>query len=117
MTNAAPPWRRVSAGRRQKAVPRILRGEDLELVSREPGVIATDPIGWRTSPRRVLRVMRETDLLAHPRPGSARGPRVHNGTITTDRVDEMWRPDLAAVLTGEAQAVVFIAVDRCSDEW
>lgn len=46
--------------------------------------------GVRTSPPRVLRVMREHGLLAHQRAGSPRGPRAHDGTITTERVDEMW---------------------------
>lgn len=46
--------------------------------------------GLRTSPRRVLRVMREHRLLAHQRSGAPRGPRAHDGTITTGRVDEMW---------------------------
>ena len=32
------PRRRMSAGRKQEAVLRLLRGEDLELVSRELGV-------------------------------------------------------------------------------
>ena len=72
--------------------------------------------GIRTSPRRVLRVMRENSLLVHQRPGSARGPRAHDGTITTGRVDEMWGTDLTTVLTGEGQAAVFIAVDHCSAE-
>lgn len=72
--------------------------------------------GVRTSPRRVLRVMREHGLLAHQRPGSPRGPRVHDGTITTDRVDQMWGTDMTAVATGEGQAAVFIAVDHCSAE-
>jgi putative transposase len=72
--------------------------------------------GIRTSPRRVLRVMRENGLLAHQRPGPARGPRAHDGTITTDRVDEMLGTDLTTVLTGEGQAAVFIAVDHCSAE-
>ncbi len=47
-------------------------------------------VGVRTSPRRVLRLMRERALLAHQRAGSPRGPRAHDGTITTSRVDEMW---------------------------
>jgi hypothetical protein len=42
--------------------------------------------GVRTSRRRVLRVMREHGLLAHQRTGSPRGPRAHDGTITTARV-------------------------------
>ena len=39
----------MSVGRKQEAVLRILRGEDLELVSREFGVIAADLSGWRDS--------------------------------------------------------------------
>lgn len=46
-TPAAPPRRRMSAGRKQQAVLRILRGEDLELISRELGVTAADLSGWR----------------------------------------------------------------------
>jgi hypothetical protein len=72
--------------------------------------------GVRTSRRRVLRVMRDHGLLAHQRAGSPRGPRAHDGTITTDRVDEMWGTDMTAVATGEGQAAVCIAVDHCSAE-
>jgi transposase len=39
--------RRMSAGRKQEAVLRLLRGEDLELVSRELGVTAAELSGWR----------------------------------------------------------------------
>ena len=70
----------------------------------------------RTSPRRVLRVMRAHGLLAHQRPGSPRGPRAHDGTITTERVDEMWGTDMTVVATGKGAAAVFIAVDHCSAE-
>lgn len=72
--------------------------------------------GVRTSPKRVLRIMREHGLLAHQRRGSPRGPRAHDGTITTDQVDEMWGTDMTCVATGEGQANVFIAVDHCSAE-
>jgi transposase InsO family protein len=72
--------------------------------------------GVRTSPRRVLRVMREHGLLAHQRPGAARGPRAHDGTIVTERVDRMWGTDLTSVATGEGPAAVFVAVDHCSAE-
>jgi transposase InsO family protein len=72
--------------------------------------------GVRTSRRRVLRLMREHGLLAHQRLGAARGPRAHDGTIITDRVDAMWGTDLTTVMTGEGQAAVFIAVDHCSTE-
>jgi hypothetical protein len=70
--------------------------------------------GVRAGPRRVLRVMRDHGLLVHQRAGSPRGPRAHDGKITTDRVDEMWGTDMTAVATGEGQAAVFIAVDHCS---
>lgn len=46
---AAPRKRRMSAKRKQDAVLRVLRGEDLELVSREIGATAADLSGWRDS--------------------------------------------------------------------
>ena len=72
--------------------------------------------GTRTSLRRVLRLMRENDLLAPSRVGSARGPRAHDRTIIPETVDTMWGTDLTAAFTGEGQAAVFIAVDHCSAE-
>src|SRR5436305_4829121 len=39
--------RRMSAGRKRAAVLRLLRGEDLELVSRGLGVTAAELSGWR----------------------------------------------------------------------
>jgi hypothetical protein len=39
--------RRISAGRKREAVVRLLRGEDLELVSRGLGVTAAELSGWR----------------------------------------------------------------------
>src|SRR5215212_770574 len=38
---------RMSARRKQEAVLRLLRGEDLELLSRQLGVTAADLSGWR----------------------------------------------------------------------
>ena len=72
--------------------------------------------GIRTSRRRVLRLMREHGLLAYQRTGQPRGPRAHDGTITTEQVDLMWGTDLTSVVTGEGQAAVFVAVDHCSAE-
>jgi putative transposase len=72
--------------------------------------------GVRTSRRRVLRLTREHGLLAHQRPGRPHGPRAHDGTITTERVDLMWGADLTSVMTGEGQAAVFVTVDHCSAE-
>src|SRR5215208_825178 len=41
------PRRRMSARRKQETVRRLLRGEDLELVSRELAVTAAELSGWR----------------------------------------------------------------------
>lgn len=46
---AAPRKRRMAARRKQEAVLRIPRGEDLDLVSREIGVTAADLSAWRDS--------------------------------------------------------------------
>ena len=46
---AAPRKRRMSAKRKQEAVLRVLRGEDLEVVSREIGTTAADLSAWRDS--------------------------------------------------------------------
>ena len=54
--------------------------------------------GVRTSKGRVLRLMREAGLLAPTRVGRRRGPRSHDGTITTERPDEMWGTDATACL-------------------
>src|SRR5947208_11317611 len=70
----------------------------------------------RTSFRRVLRLMRQNNLLAPTRVGSPRGPRNHDGTIIPDTVDVMWGTDLTTTFTGEGQAAVFVAVDHCSAE-
>jgi putative transposase len=72
--------------------------------------------GIRTSRRRVLRLTREHGLSAHQRAGRPHGPRAHDGTITTERVDLMWGTDLTSVMTGEGQAAVFVTVDHCSAE-
>jgi putative transposase len=72
--------------------------------------------GVRTSKRRVLRLMRENDLLAPSRVGSPRGPHSHDGTIIPETVDAMWGTDLTTTITGEGQVAVFIAVDHCSAE-
>jgi transposase InsO family protein len=127
--------RHLSAANRPDA-PRRRRGpqgamSDADLVERIRRLLADSPFhgegyrkiwarlrhaGVRTSPRRVLRIMREHSLLAHQRAGSPKGPRAHDGTITTPRVDQMWGTDMTAVITGEGPTAVFIAVDHCSAE-
>jgi len=72
--------------------------------------------GIRTSKRRVLRLMREHGLLAPGRVGRPHGPRAHDGTIRTERVDEMWGTDLTSAMTGEGQVSIFVTVDHASTE-
>ena len=52
--------------------------------------------GIRTSQERVRRLMREHDLQAPHRVGRAHGPKVHDGTMTTEVPDVMWGTDSAA---------------------
>ena len=73
--------------------------------------------GIRTSPRRTLRIMRENGLLVFQRTGNPHGPKAHDGTIRTTRVDEIWGTDMTTTLTGlEGNASIFFAVDHCSLE-
>ena len=73
--------------------------------------------GVGSSKGRVLRPMREAGLLAPTRVGRRRGPRMHDGTITTERPDETWGTDATACLTTrEGNATVFIAVDHCTQQ-
>ncbi len=73
--------------------------------------------GVRSSKGCVLRLMREARLLAPTRVGRRRGPRAHDGTITTERPDEMRGTDATACLTTrEGNATVFVAVDHCTQQ-
>ena len=70
-----------------------------------------------TSKRRVLRLMRENDLLAVHRQGNARGPKAHDGKIVTSRVNTVWGTDLTTTMTvKEGRASIFFTVDHCSCE-
>jgi len=118
------------------ALPARRRGpkgacSDAELLARIEAVIAASPFngegyrkvwarlradGVRSAMRRVRRIMRENHLLAPQRPVD-REEHPHDGTIMTDRVDQMWGTDMTqTVTTGEGRAYVFIAVDHCSGE-
>jgi putative transposase len=72
--------------------------------------------GVRASPRRVRRVMGENGLLAPHRAGRAEA-KAHDGTIITDRVNEMWGTDMTQTVTfGEGRAYVFVAVEHANSE-
>ena len=73
--------------------------------------------GIRTAPRRARRIMKENGLLAPQRPVQ-RDAHPHDGTIVTDKVDQVWGTDMTQTVTiGEGRAYVFIAVDHCSGEF
>ena len=61
--------------------------------------------------------MKAHDLVAPQRPVQ-QDAHPQDGTIVTDRVDEVWGTDMTqTVTTGEGRAFVFIAVDHCSGEF
>jgi putative transposase len=71
----------------------------------------------RTSQRRVLRLMREANLLAPTRAHRVIGPRVHDGTIMTDEPNVRWGSDATSVWTeNEGVVTVFAAIDHCTAE-
>ncbi len=105
---------------------------DAELTGEIKGVLTDSPFtgegyrkvwamlrdkGVRTSKERTLRLMRESGLLAVKRPGKPHGSKAHNGTIRTERVDEMWGTDMTTTITlSEGNASIFFAIDHCSLE-
>ena len=71
--------------------------------------------GVRTSKARVLRLMREAQLLAPQRQAAPVARKAHTGTITTDRPNQMWGIDATATVTLDDGAVtVFAAIDHCT---
>ena len=72
--------------------------------------------GVRSSPRRVRRVMGENGLLAPHRVGRNQ-QKTHDGTIVTDKVNEMWGTDMSQTVTlEEGRAYVFVAVEHANSE-
>jgi len=70
----------------------------------------------RTSKARVLRLMREAQLLA-PSRTLPMPENPHTGTIVTARPNEVWASDHTMTATvEEGQLTVFVAVDHCTTE-
>lgn len=73
--------------------------------------------GFRTSKGRVLRLMREQQLLAPQRQIQPVEPKAHEGTIVTERPNQMWGTDATATVTlREGQVTIFAAIDHCTAE-
>jgi transposase InsO family protein len=67
--------------------------------------------------------MREHGVQAPHRVGHPHGPKAHDGTIVTDRPDQLWGTDMTTtttttttITTDEGQVCVFVVVDHCNSE-
>ena len=73
--------------------------------------------GIRTSKDRVLRLLREHQLLSPSRQPEPVAHHPHEGTIVTEAPNQMWGTDAAATFTdAEGTVTVFAAVDHCTAE-
>lgn len=71
--------------------------------------------GVRTSKERVLRLMRENQLLSPARTAEPVRTNPHEGTIVTASPNQIWGTDATATFTEQQGAVtIFAAVDHCS---
>jgi transposase InsO family protein len=71
--------------------------------------------GVRTSLRRVLRLMRQHELLAPQRQPQPVEPKRHEGTIVAGRPNQMWGIDATAGFTlRDGQVPIFAMIDHCS---
>src|ERR1700716_2379708 len=69
----------------------------------------------RPPPRGVDRWRREHGLLAPHRVGRTE-TKPHDGTIITDKANEMWGTDMTQTITREGRANVFVAVEHANSE-
>ena len=61
--------------------------------------------------------MRAHGVLAPTRHGHLHGPKAHDGTIITERVDMMWGTDMTTTFTRQdGQVAICIAVWICAAE-
>jgi putative transposase len=66
---------------------------------------------------RVLRLMREHNLLSPSRPAVVKPENPHAGTIIVDRPDQLWGTDGTATFTQQdGQVTIFAAIDHCTAE-
>jgi len=114
----------------QKRGPKVLSDEDLVVEIRQ---LLAQPIfsgegyrkiwarlrhkGVRTSKDRVLRLLREHQLLSPSRQPEPAPSNPHEGTIVTTAPDQMWGTDATATFTEtEGNVTVFAAIDHCTAE-
>jgi putative transposase len=70
-----------------------------------------------TSMRRLLRLMRENDLVALQRQPRPVEPKRHDGTILAERPNQMWGIDATVGFTvAEGRVAIFAVVDHATAE-
>jgi putative transposase len=73
--------------------------------------------GVRVWKERVLRLMRENQLLSPNRASVPRPTNPHEGTIVTEQPNQIWGTDATATFTEqEGQVTIFAAIDHCTAE-
>jgi putative transposase len=73
--------------------------------------------GIRTSKDRVLRLLRENQLLSPARQPEPVASHPHEGTIVTEAPNQMWGTDATATFTdAEGTVTIFAAIDHCTAE-
>lgn len=73
--------------------------------------------GVRTSKDRVLRLLREQQLLSPSRQPAPAATHPHKGRIVSTAPDQMWGTDATATFTeAEGSVTVFAALDHCTAE-
>lgn len=114
----------------QKRGPKVLSDEELLAEIRE---LLAQPVfsgegyrkiwarlrhkGVRTSKDRVLRLLREQQLLAPSRQPETAAGNPHEGTILTAAPNQMWGTDATASFTeAEGTVTIFAALDHCTAE-
>ena len=71
--------------------------------------------GIRTSKTRVLRLMRENQLLAPQRQLAPLVPKPHDGTIVTEYPNQMWGVDATQTITlADGAVTIFAGIDHAS---
>lgn len=114
----------------QKRGPKVLSDEELLAEIRE---LLAQPVftgegyrkiwarlrhkGVRTSKDRVLRLLREQQLLSPSRQPETTAGNPHEGTILTAAPNQMWGTDATASFTeAEGTVTIFAALDHCTAE-
>jgi putative transposase len=72
--------------------------------------------GIRTDKDRVLRLLREHQLLSPSRQADPVQGNPHEGAIVTEAPNQMWGTDATATFTDHGTVTVFAAIDHCTAE-